>query len=189
MNPSKIQKQIDSILYEYTIANEKWMEEKKKLKESKRKYEEIEKALKIAQAVAESVQRKAHQQLSGLVTTCLKTIFGDEYSFQVRFLQKRNKTEAQLILLKDGHEITDALEQDSGGVLDVAGFGSRLACIMLQKPQPRKVMVLDEPFKFVSVEYKPRVAALLEKLSKDFKTQIILITHEKEYVSGEVIHL
>jgi ABC-type molybdenum transport system ATPase subunit/photorepair protein PhrA len=81
------------------------------------------------------------------------------------------------------------MEEDSGGVVDVASFVLRLSCLMLSKPPLRRLIVLDEPFKFVSVEYRDNVRAMLEKLAKDFKIQFIMVTHIEELITGKVVRL
>lgn len=68
-------------------------------------------------------------------------------------------------------------------MLDVAAFGLRLACLMLSRPRPARVLVLDEPFKFVSSSYRENLVALLTELSDEFGLQIVLITHLPELMS------
>lgn len=142
------------------------------------------------QQVIQKIQEQAHSQISYIVSTCLHTVFGeDSYDFEIRFNRKRGKTEAQMVFLKDGHEVLSPTEEDSGGVLDVAAFALRLACLVLSQPQLHLVLVLDEPFRFVSVEYRPAIRTMLEKLAKDFKVQFIIVTHQEEYITGKVVRL
>ena len=143
----------------------------------------------IAQQIAVDLQEQAHQQIAAVVTLCLRTIFGPNYGFRIAFEQKRGKTEAQLILTKNGHEIADPVHEDSGGVLDLASFALRLSCLLMRKPKLQRILIMDEPFKSLSVEYRKPVRELLEKLSRDFKTQIIIATHMDAIVSGKVIQL
>jgi DNA repair exonuclease SbcCD ATPase subunit len=49
--------------------------------------------------------------------------------------------------------------------------------------------VLDEPFKFVSEEYRPRVRAMLEKLSAELDVQFIMVTHVPEFKTGTIHQL
>jgi ABC-type molybdenum transport system ATPase subunit/photorepair protein PhrA len=81
------------------------------------------------------------------------------------------------------------MEEDSGGVVDVAAFVLRLSCLMLSKPAVRRIIVLDEPFKFVSIEYRDNVRMMLEKLSSDFDIQFIMVTHIEELVTGKEVQL
>ncbi len=85
--------------------------------------------------------------------------------------------------------IAKPLDEDSGGVVDVAAFTLQLSSLMLKKPPVRRVMILDEPFKFVSEEYRPGIRQMLEKLSEEFNFQFILVTHIVELMIGKVIKL
>ena len=153
-------------------------------------YKDIEVSQTIAQNVAQTIQQKAHHQIAGVVSTCLELVFGEGVGFKINFERKRNRTEAVLTIIKGKREETDPLNQDSGGVVEVAAFALRLACICLSKPHARKVMLLDEPFKSVhSLAYRENVSDMLLQLSKDFSVQIIMVTGVEEYKIGKVIQL
>jgi DNA repair exonuclease SbcCD ATPase subunit len=81
------------------------------------------------------------------------------------------------------------LNSTGGGVVDVASFALRVACLILHRPRLSKVMVLDEPFKFVSAQYRDRVRTMLERLSQDLDMQIIMVSHIDELETGKVIEL
>jgi len=65
----------------------------------------------------------------------------------------------------------------------------RLSCMMLSKPKLRRLLVLDEPFKFVSLNYQERVREMLETLSKRLNIQIIMVTHINKLVTGKEVEL
>jgi DNA repair exonuclease SbcCD ATPase subunit len=181
---------VDKLLAKYTVAKTNLITEGKRLNEHEGELTRIEKAQEIAQAVSEMIQKQAHEKLTKVVTTCLQTVFYDEnYEFHIRFVSKRNKTEAELYFTKDGHVIEDPMEEDSGGVIDVAAFVLRLSCLMLSKPALRHVVILDEPFKFVSTEYRDNVRTMLETLAEDFDVQFIMVTHIDELVTGKEVRL
>lgn len=145
-------------------------------------------AQKLLQLAAATVQQRVHEKISKLVTRCLKAVFSeDNYEFKIKFEQKRGKTEASLLLLKNGIE-EDPLEEDAGGVLDVTAFALRISCLLLQTPKKRRLLVLDEPFRYVSIEYKPRVRELLKALVKELNLQIIMVTHDPTFQLGKVIN-
>ena len=190
MNLSPIQHAIDMHKLDYSSAKIQLVDEKKKLKAAQVYLQDVEEARKISQDVAQTIQRQAHHQIESVVGICLKTIFGDDYTFEILFVKKRGRTEAQLNLKYQGHVIENPLEASSGGVLDVAGFALRLSCLMLAKPQCRKLLVLDEPFKNLhGSEYRKRIKTMLEKLSKKFKVQIVLVTGISDFHIGKVISL
>lgn len=146
-------------------------------------------ARKLCQEVAEAVQASAHAQISGLVRRCLAAVFGaGAFGFDIRFEQKRGKTEARLVFVEDGNEI-DPTEAGSGGAMDVAAFALRLACLMLSAPKARRLLVIDEPFKMVANEHLPAVRDLLEALAEETGTQIIMVAHPEALRCGTVVSL
>lgn len=143
----------------------------------------------IIQRLAQSVQTQVHSQISTVVTRCLNAVFEEEsYEFQIDFELKRGKTEAKLSFVRDGMSV-DPLTASGGGVVDVASFALRLAALLLTKPRRRLLLVLDEPFRFVSARFRPRVATLLTQLSKELGVQIILVTHDPTLKIGKVVEL
>ena len=146
-------------------------------------------AQKILQAAAEAVQQQAHRRLASVVTRCLKAVFGEEaYEFRIRFEQKRGKTEARLLFARDGLEC-DPVDAAGGGVVDVASFALRLACLLLTVPAKRKLLVLDEPLKHLSRQYRPAARQLIEVMAKEMGVQFIVVTHDPALVTGKVVEL
>lgn len=150
--------------------------------------EHLSEAQQVLQQVAAGIQQKAHEQIASVVTRCLQAIFDEPYEFRIHFERKRGRTEARLAFYRGGHEI-DPMTASGGGVVDVAAFASRLACLMLARPKVRRLLVLDEPFKFLSVEYRPRLRELLLSLAKEMGVQIVLVTHMPELEIGRVVDL
>ena len=174
----------------YDTAHSTLRAETKNLATAKYSKHCVTEAQEIAQTVAQAIQQIAHKKIARVVTACLQTVFTDlDYKFKIRFEQKRHKTEARLLLIKDGHEIEDPMNEDSGGVLDVAAFAAQLSAVLASKPAIRLLMLMDEPFKYVSVEYRSNIRQMLEKLSKDFGIQFLLVTHMEELKTGKVVEL
>lgn len=183
-----LSKKAGRLLSEYKHFSRQFKEEKMSLEEARKHVEAVVRAQSIMQGLAQEVQQQAHKKISGVVTRCLQTVFDDPYDFQIVFEQKRGKTEARLVFIKDGLEI-DPMTAAGGGVVDVAAFALRLSCLVLSKPKLRRVLILDEPFKFVSAEYRPRLRALLEKLSQEMQVQFLIVTHIPELRFGKVVDL
>lgn len=145
-------------------------------------------AQKLAQQVAQQVQESAHAQVADVVSACLEAVFEEPYTFRIVFEQKRGRTEARLVFERDGLEV-DPLTASGGGVVDVASFALRVACLSMQRPRPRMLLILDEPFKFVSRCYLPRVRALLERMTEEQNIQILMVTHIDELRTGKVVYV
>ena len=147
-----------------------------------------EQARVLIQQVGQAVQKEAHDRLAGVVSSCLTAVFDEPYEFRIAFDRKRNQTEARLVFVRDGMEVSP-MDAAGGGVVDVAAFALRLSCLMLRRPAARRFLCLDEPMRFVSENYRPKVKKLLENLSERMSCQILQITHAPELVAGKVIEL
>lgn len=183
------QKITNDILGRFTVAKEIYKKEKDFLLEAQIHEEDAREAQQIVQEISQEIQQQVHNQIANVVSTCLETVFDEPYDFKINFERKRGKTEASLFFEKDGEEI-DPLTASGGGVVDIASFALQLSCIMLSRePKLRKIFIADEPFKFVSAEYRGRVKQLLEKLSKEMDIQFIIVTHIEELKTGNIIEL
>jgi ABC-type nitrate/sulfonate/bicarbonate transport system ATPase subunit len=81
------------------------------------------------------------------------------------------------------------MTSSGGGVLDVAAFALRLAAITLTKPHARRIIIMDEPFRFVSEAFRSRIKDMLESLAEEYGFQFIMVTHIKELICGRNIAL
>jgi DNA repair exonuclease SbcCD ATPase subunit len=164
--------------------------EKKALEAAIADYDDRKTVQQILQSLAAGVQESAHAQIARIVSRCLQTVYGNEtYEFRIKFERKRGKTDAVLTFVRDGHEIDDPLNAAGGGVVAVASFGLRLAALVLSRPQPRKLIVSDEPFAGLDKHALRRMAQLIETLSSELGFQFVFVTHNRELMMGRVIEL
>ena len=145
-------------------------------------------AQEVTQQIAQHTQATAHANIAGTVSRCLAAVFDDPYEFTIDFERKRGRTEARLGLRRGGLCV-DPLTAAGGGVIDVAAFALRLTALVLTHPQRRRLLILDEPFRFVSREYRPRISAMLNTLAEELGVQFIMVTHIPELVTGVVLEL
>lgn len=182
---SKYRRTADKLLADYNHARQQVRDEKAALEQARIQLEQAITAQQIIQNVAQRIQQEAHSRVASIVTKCLQAI-GYDYEFKVIFERKRGKTEARLVFMRGENEVNP---RECGGALDVASFGLRLACLMLSRPAPRRLLVLDEPFKQVGKPHSERIGELLSRLSKDMEVQIVLVTHNQALRIGSVIDL
>ncbi len=190
ISTTEYRKKLNTLLTHYQQSKQQVRQEKQHLQEAQEKVEHLLQAQQIVQVVAEEVQRSAHRQIASLVTKCLQAVFGedDAYQFRITFSRKRGRTEATLLFVRDEREC-DPLSASGGGVVDIAAFALRLACLVLTRPKRRRLLVLDEPFRMLSRNYTRRVGELLLQLSKELGIQMILVTHNQNFQVGKVIEL
>lgn len=165
-------------------------EEGRALKDMEEQISFAEEARSIIQDVAKSLQQKAHEQISDIVSSGMNAIFDDENIFKIRFDKKRGRTEATFLFEKDEMEL-DPLSSSGGGLIDVAAFTLRVASIILSRSSARKILILDEPFKNVSKMrgYMERIPDLLQRIAKDLGIQIIMTTNFEELKIGKIVEV
>jgi len=164
------------------------VEEKQNLNRIKNRVRDSITAQQVVQSVAKLVQTRMYSCVAAVVSRCLQAIFDEPYEFVMRFVEKRGRTEVELAFLRNGNEV-DPMSASGGGVVDVSAFALRLAALVLAGSKVAKVLVLDEPFKFVSQEYRERLAELLVKLAEELHIQIVLVTHIEEFRIGTVVEI
>lgn len=189
MNLSQEAEEVERLAFRLKHLKETVRQEEKELEKTENILRKTQDAQEILQHLSQAIQQKAHQKISEVVSLCLSSVFGeDAYQFAIEFERKRGKTEATLKFRRGGLS-ADPLSATGGGVVDVAAFALRISCLMLHRPRLSRVVVLDEPFKFVSVQYREQVRKMLEELAQDLKIQIIQVTHSEELTAGKVIDL
>lgn len=188
MNLNDWSEKTESLSLQYRIAQTRFREARQSLMEAEERLKNIEKAQNIVQFVAQNLQEEAHAALSAVVSRCLSAVFESPYEFKILFEQKRGRTEAVMVFERDGIQV-DPMTASGGGVVDLAAFALRLACLMLRTPACRRILVMDEPFKSPSPHYRERVKDLLETLAAEMDVQFIIVTNIMELVTGNVIDL
>lgn len=161
----------------------------KEIEQTGSKKEQLEDRLKLIensqaflQKIAQETQEHLKFQIEDIVNLALETCFPGEYTFQILFNISRGKTEAELVFLdqKTGRQV-DPMEASGGGVVDLTTFALRIACYALEQGTDN-VIVLDEPFRFLSRDLQQRAGEILKMLSKKMKLQIIMVSHIGEII-------
>lgn len=165
---SQIQKQLQE-----TVELKKYSEKKLKL---------IEEAQAFLQKVAQSTQENLKFQIEDIVNLALESVFPDEYLFQIVFNVSRGKTDAELVFQdKRTGQTIDPMEASGGGVIDLTAFALRISAFALESGTDN-LIILDEPFKFISRDLQERAGEILKTLSDKMKLQIIMVTHIPEFI-------
>ena len=140
----------------------------------------IEQAQVLLQTVASETQNQLRLVLEDIVNTGLETCFPETYNAHIDFVNRRGKIECDIYLHDRNGNRVDPLEDNGGGLADIVSFSLRMASWTIG--QTDNVIVLDEPFKFLSAELRPLAGELLKSLSDKLQLQIIFVTHDPEMV-------
>lgn len=138
----------------------------------------------FAQNVAQKTQAELEARVSEIATAAMRAVFPEPYEMKVKFELARGKTEARVLFTRGGLEL-DPMTESGGGPVDVAAFALRLTFHALAgKRAGRNTLILDEPFRFVSLGLQPRLAAMLRELSRRLDMQFIMVTHNQALAEG-----
>lgn len=140
----------------------------------------IEKTQVLLQTTAQETQQTFKVHLEDIVQTALDTCFPGQYTFCVEFLLKRSSTVCDIYLEDKNGFRTNPMGAAGGGVVDIISLALRLAIWTLTKPD--NVLVLDEPFKWLSAGLRPLAGEMISTLSSKLGIQIIMVTHDDSLV-------
>lgn len=153
------------------------------IKQTKREIRQHEQAIEIVKEVGLKTQQTLQFHISNTVSMALTSVFEDAYEMLVEFVQRRGKTECDLLFGRGDSQI-NPLSASGGGAVDVASFALRVASWSMQTPRTRNVLLLDEPFKNVSEGLLPKASELLKQVSEQLGLQIIMVAHSDTLIES-----
>lgn len=144
----------------------------------------LDKATGHIQTALQKARNEFAFEVCGLVTAALEKLLGKRYTFTLEFEIKRGQVEARPVLIDHDQK---GLRLDlsggdvvGGGVVDVVSLAFRLSLWSVERGRgAAPVFILDEPFRDVSKDLQPILAALLRGLADRLGVQFIIITHER----------
>jgi DNA repair exonuclease SbcCD ATPase subunit len=143
-----------------------------------------EEASEFLKKVAMETQQLFKVKIEYCVQLLLDALFPGEYLFQVDFVSKAGRVEADLVFVsKHSGKRMSPLDTSGGGVCCIASFALRMSLHLLQKGS-NNVLVFDEPFNFVSADRLETVNSLIEELSSNLGVQVIMVTHQTKFIES-----
>ncbi len=132
--------------------------------------------------IGKTVQSKLVNYFNGLVTSMLQIIYGSEYKFELVFDIQKTGPKCFPKLHKGDLILSDLKYDMGGGILDIISFAMRLAVWSLESPRTEPIFLLDEPFKYVSVDKLTLVGEALKEIVESLDIQLIMVSHEEELI-------
>lgn len=134
--------------------------------------------------IGEQTQETARVKVEQLATHALQVIFGTHHSFRMQAGERGGQATLELIIRSeypDGEAIeTGVLDARGGGLAAVVGFVLRLVVLLLT-PELANILLLDEPFAWVSAQYEGRVSEFLAEVARKARVQVVMVTHSLVY--------
>lgn len=177
MNIAKIQVRVTELKGQKIQLENQIQQGAERLKQKQEMFEKLDQAREIIRQVGLRTQQQLQFHISDITSLALDAVFDDPYQLKVEFVERRNKTECDLFFVRNGQEI-DPLEASGYGAVDVAAMALRIASWSMKNPKSDNVIVLDEPFRFLSQDRQELASKMLKELSSRLGIQFIIVTHE-----------
>ena len=142
----------------------------------RRTMEEWERAREILVNALLGTQEKLKLFVEDVVTLALSAIYGNECSFELEYVTRRNQVEAIPWIVINGERFSPR-DEVGGGVLDIAALALRMAVWAITEPRPAATFLLDEPSKFLSADLQVEFGRMLSELADSLGAQFIVVTH------------
>ena len=169
-------------LEENIISLENQLSEHESLLKDKQEVEEFLKKMSV------SLRQDTINKLETIITTALQHILGEDISFKIE--TPNDKPEAYFYVVNNYNgTIVQNEPEDArgGGIIDIVSVALRLAVAELCNIEGP--LILDEPAKHLSAEYKDNFASFLRMIRDEFNRQIIIITHDRTLSEcGDIIY-
>ena len=158
---------------------------------AKKEYELYSKCSKLLTETSMLVHERTTQKIADIVTQLYRAVFGGDDSFVIKVDTKRKTPIAEFFIKtkKAGKEVLlDPIMSDGGGKMDVIALGLRIAALLLYKPALNRVLILDEPLRFISSSstsefpFRYRAVSFFLFIAKTYGIQILAVTHDSELV-------
>jgi DNA repair exonuclease SbcCD ATPase subunit len=144
------------------------------------KIDELEKTNVILQKMSEQQREAAKTRLEELGTYALQYALSDDYEMRISIKEIRKKPNADVFIYKKSNgTLTDPIENNGGGIVDIISMALRLVTMQVYEPTIDGPIIMDEPFKMVSKEFIPMLSEFIKNIGEDFGRQIILVTHNE----------
>jgi DNA repair exonuclease SbcCD ATPase subunit len=132
-------------------------------------------------ALLAQVSEASINEIEQLVTFGLKSVFDDQALALRLMVETKRGAQSMTPRLMSGGVEAPILDAFGGGPATLVAFLLRL--LVCQRLKLAPILLLDEPFSFVSAEYTDNLASLLQELARANKIAIVMVTHEQRFLS------
>ena len=174
-------KQLKSIVEKNTFLKDSLENKKEKIQQDIRNINDENKILLELKEFLLTVSANYRDQLcnlfTSLVTEALSSIFERDIKFQINLYSYRKEPAIDISVIENNLEV-DPQKSCGGGLNDIISFVIKIIFIHLKKSS--KIIILDEPLKFLSRDYIEQSSNFIRDISKRMNIQIILVSHKPD---------
>lgn len=130
----------------------------------------------------EDSMEKNVASMADLATTGLRYVIPDqELTFKIKQEHKHNRVAMKFVLEHDGTE-GDPLHSYGGGAAVIISLILRIA--VMQRLGMGNLLILDESMVALANVYVPAAASFMRKLAEQAGVNILMVTHNPEFLAG-----
>lgn len=189
LNLKDIKDSLNNLRQDYNqgIGVVKSLEEEKKNKEKELESLNFDKdKIGVKKALLQDACKKARSNskdvLQSVATTGLQAVMGDHMHLNIVLNEDSTPAtvEFKTVSEYDGYIVDDIdpTDSDGGGVADVIAMSCFMSMNHLVAEKNSAPILLDEPTKYVSAGHSEDAAKFIYEISKFFKKQIFMVTHD-----------
>ncbi len=142
-------------------------------------------ALKAMSTFYES--KSIRKEIEDIIEKVLSSIYSSNdrrYKFIKKYYKNRHELEIKKVKIdENGTHFLHPIDSTAGGERDIVDIIIR-ALLLKQFPEEQRILCYDEPMKDISPDLREAFFTFLKVLLETFKIQLIMISHENEYISG-----
>lgn len=155
-----------------------------KIKEHETHSVEITKGSLFLQSLSDETRKQILGSISSIVTDALQKIKDPNLEFRMLLSTERNQIDVEFkIFDKAANQEYDVLNSCGGSIADIITFPLRISLLLKWSPALAPILILDENFKFVSVQDQEALAEFVRQVSEQLGIQTILVTHSERVSS------
>lgn len=171
-----LKEKLDKKITEKDVLTEQLQEYKENLEFLLTNLEDLEEARIILQKAAQITQKQLSFHIEKIVSHALSAVFDDPYDFKVNFVTRRNYAECDLMFGNPNGSEMKPLDSCGYGAADIASLALRVAYWKLSEGV-RNTLILDEPFRNLSLDKQPLAFKIVKELSEKLGIQFLIVTH------------
>jgi len=142
----------------------------------------LRKVSALFRSMSEERQNVLRGKIERLVSLGLKAVFQEPFVFTIHMVSKADQITAQFVLLDKNGVEADILNSRGGGISAVVGALLQIVMLSFMRSRVDQVLFLDEALAHLSDEYVQRMGMLLKMLSQRLGIQVIMVTHQPEFM-------
>lgn len=143
-----------------------------------------EKAGVVAEKLTELSRKDTLDKVAAIATTALQEVKDPNLEFKIQYKRERNQAVAEFIVYDSQLKQDMSLEMSCGGtIVDIVELPLKVSLLLKWRPELARLLVLDESFKQIATEDRPKFAQFMRQLAEKLDLQIILVTHSTELAS------